>query len=281
MSPVTPRHDNHAGNLRKALRVEPGSKVRLDKLDPEATHGHDKGSSQTDLEAGLRRLVDLQDRLWAEQRHSVLVVLQGIDAAGKDGTIRHVMSAFNPQGCPVTPFKAPTTVEAAHDYLWRVHQRTPGRGEIAIFNRPHYEDVLVVRIHELVPEAVWSRRYDQINAWEQTLAEEGTTIVKFFLNISADEQRERLQARVDDPTKQWKFRLDDLEERKRWNDYTAAFEAALERCSTAWAPWYVIPSNRNWFRNLAVADILGDVLAELDPAYPPSPDVIPPGLKIT
>jgi PPK2 family polyphosphate:nucleotide phosphotransferase len=280
MSPVTPT-DKHAGNLRRALRVEPGSKVRLDELDPEATHGHDKRSSDSDLKAGLRRLADLQDRLWAEQRHSVLVVLQGIDAAGKDGTIRHVMSAFNPQGCPVTPFKAPTTVEAAHDYLWRVHQRTPGRGEIAIFNRSHYEDVLVVRVHELVPEAVWSRRYDQINAWERTLAEEGTTIVKFFLNISADEQRDRLQARVDDPTKQWKFRLGDLDERKRWDDYQAAFEAALERCSTAWAPWYVIPSNRNWFRNLAVADILGDVLDELDPAYPRSPDAIPPGLKIT
>jgi PPK2 family polyphosphate:nucleotide phosphotransferase len=272
-------HD--AGQLRKALRVEPGSEVRLDELDPEATHGQDKRSSDSDLKAGLRRLADLQDRLWAEQRHSVLVVLQGIDAAGKDGTIRHVMSAFNPQGCPVTPFKAPTSVEAAHDYLWRVHQRTPGKGEIAIFNRSHYEDVLVVRVHELVPEAVWSRRYEQINAWEQTLAEEGTTIVKFFLNISADEQRDRLQARVDDPTKQWKFRLSDLDERKRWGDYQAAFEAALERCSTAWAPWYVIPSNRNWFRNLAVADILGDVLDELDPAYPRSPDVIPAGLKIT
>jgi PPK2 family polyphosphate:nucleotide phosphotransferase len=277
---MTP-NDNHPGDLRKALRVEPGSKVRLDELDPGATHGYDKGSSESDLKAGLRRLADVQDRLWAEQKHSVLVVLQGIDAAGKDGTIRHVMSAFNPQGCPVTPFKAPTSVEAAHDYLWRVHQRTPGKGEIAIFNRSHYEDVLVVRVHELVPEAVWSRRYEQINAWEQTLAEEGTTIVKFFLNISADEQRDRLQARVDDPTKQWKFRLDDLEERKRWDDYTAAFEAAIERCSTAWAPWYVIPSNRNWFRNLAVADILGDVLEELDPAYPRSPDVIPLGLKIT
>lgn len=274
-------HDNHRRDLRKALRVEPGSKVRLDELDPEATHGVDKGSSESDLKAGLRRLADLQDRLWAEQKHAVLVVLQGIDAAGKDGTIRHVMSAFNPQGCPVTPFRAPTTVETAHDYLWRVHQRTPGKGEIAIFNRSHYEDVLVVRVHELVPEAVWSRRYEQINAWEQTLAEEGTTIVKFFLNISADEQRDRLQARVDDPTKQWKFRLGDLDERKRWDDYKAAFETALERCSTAWAPWYVIPSNRNWFRNLAVADILGDVLEELDPAYPRSPDVIPPGLKIT
>jgi PPK2 family polyphosphate:nucleotide phosphotransferase len=280
MSRMT-HHDDHAGNLRKALRVEPGAKVRLDELDPEATHGHDKGSSESDLKAGLRRLADFQDRIWAEQKHSVLVVLQGIDAAGKDGTIRHVMSAFNPQGCPVTPFKAPTTVEAAHDYLWRVHQRTPGKGEIAIFNRSHNEEVLVVRVHELVPEAVWSRRYEQINAWERTLAEEGTTIVKFFLNISADEQRDRLQARVDDPTKQWKFRLGDLDERKRWDDYKAAFETALERCSTAWAPWYVIPSNRNWFRNLAVADILGDVLEELDPAYPRSPDVIPPGLKIT
>ncbi len=269
-----------AGRLRKALRVEPGSKVHLDRLDPAATFGLDKETAAPVLQAGLERLGDLQDRLWAEQTHPVLVVLQGIDAAGKDGTIRHVMTAFNPQGCSVVPFKVPSAVEAAHDYLWRVHQRTPGKGEITIFNRSHYEDVLVVRIHSLVPESVWSRRYDQIITWEKTLVEEGTTILKFFLNLSPDEQRDRFQERVDDPRKQWKFRLGDLEERKRWSDYQAAFEAVLERCSTEWAPWYVIPANRNWFRNLAVAEILGDVLEELDPAYPPCPDAIPPGLKI-
>lgn len=269
------------GRLRDALILRPGSRVDLATHDPAATHGHDKADADEELTKGLERLADLQDRLWAEQKHAVLVVLQGIDAAGKDGTIRHVMSAFNPQGCPVTSFKVPTTTELAHDYLWRAHQRTPGKGEIAIFNRSYYEDVLVVRVHEFVPKEVWSRRYDQINAWERMLTEEGTTIVKFFLNISADEQRQRFQDRVDDPRKQWKFKMSDLDERKRWDDYRAAFEAALERCSTDVAPWYVIPANRNWFRNLAVAEILGDVLAGLKPAYPPAPDPIPAGFKVT
>jgi PPK2 family polyphosphate:nucleotide phosphotransferase len=272
---------HHSGHLREALLVKPGSRIHLEKLDPAATHGHAKDASEAVLESGLERLTALQDRIYAEQKHAVLVLLQGIEAAGKDGTIRHVMSAFNPQGCPVTSFKAPTSLELAHDYLWRAHQRTPAKGEIAIFNRSHYEDVLVVRVHELVPEAVWSRRFDQINAWERTLVEEGTTIVKFFLNISADEQRERFQSRVDDPTKRWKFRMSDLDERKLWATYQAAFEEALERCSTEAAPWYVIPANRNWFRNLAVAEILGDVLAGLKPAYPPSPDPVPDGFKVT
>jgi PPK2 family polyphosphate:nucleotide phosphotransferase len=267
--------------LRSTFRVEPGSKVQLDRFDPAATFGHDKNASEPLLKAGLDRLSDLQDRLWAEEKHPVLVVLQGIDAAGKDGTIRHVMRAFNPQSCTVVPFGVPTAVESSHDYLWRIHQHTPARGEITIFNRSHYESVLVVRVHGLDPQAVWSRRYDQINAWERTLADEGTTVVKFFLHISADEQRDRLQERVDDPTKRWKFRLGDLEERQRWGDYRAAFEEMLERCSTDWAPWYVVPANHNWFRNLVVAEILGDVLDALAPAYPPSPDPIPPGLRIT
>lgn len=261
--------------------VEPGSKVHLAKLDPAATHGHNRANAAADLQKGLERLTALQDKIWAEQKHPILIVLQGIDAAGKDGTIRHVMSAFNPQGCPVTSFKVPTSVELAHDYLWRAHQRTPGKGEIAIFNRSYYEDVLVVRVHNLVPKSVWSRRYDQINNWERMLVEEGTTIVKLFLNISADEQRQRIQDRIDDPTKQWKFKMGDLDERKLWPDYQAAFEAVLERCSTDLAPWYVIPANRNWFRNLAVAEILGDVLAGLKPVYPPSADPIPPGFKVT
>jgi PPK2 family polyphosphate:nucleotide phosphotransferase len=216
------------------------------------------------------RLTELQNRLWAEGRHPVLIVLQGIDAAGKDGSVKHVMGAFNPMGCIVTSFKVPTPVEAAHDYLWRVHQRAPARGEIAIFNRSHYEDVLVVRVHDLVPRAVWERRYDQINAFEQRLVDEGTTILKFFLLIDRDEQKARLQSRLDDPSKNWKFKLGDLAERKLWDSYMAAYEAALELCSTESAPWYVIPANRNWFRNLAISQIVADTLDELQPAYPPA-----------
>jgi PPK2 family polyphosphate:nucleotide phosphotransferase len=171
-------------------------------------------------------------------------------------------------GCSVTSFKVPTPVEAGHDYLWRVHERTPGNGEIAIFNRSHYEDVLVVRVHDFVPKKVWSRRFDHINAFEQLLADEGTTILKFFLWIDRDEQKARLQSRLDDPKKNWKFKLGDLAERKLWDDYVIAYEDVLSRCSTDHAPWYVIPANRNWFRNLAIADILATALEELDPRYP-------------
>jgi PPK2 family polyphosphate:nucleotide phosphotransferase len=182
--------------------------------------------------------------------------------------MRHVMTAFNPQGCPVTSFKVPSAEELAHDFLWRVHRRVPGNGEIGVFNRSHYEDVLVVRVHDLVPKDVWSRRYDHINAFERNLVDSGTTILKFFLYIDKDEQRERFGARLDDPEKRWKFRLGDLEERTHWDAYIAAYEDVLERCSTDDAPWYVIPSNRKWFRNLAVTDILGDTLEAMDPRYP-------------
>jgi PPK2 family polyphosphate:nucleotide phosphotransferase len=266
-------------DLRTALHVKPGSRVRLERLDPGATFGHDKASAVEATKAQMERLGDLQDRLWAGAKHSVLVVLQGIDAAGKDGTISKVMEAFNPQGCPVTSFKVPTPEELAHDFLWRVHKRTPAKGEIGIFNRSHYEDVLVVRVHDLVPRKVWSKRYDQINDFERTLTESGTTIVKFFLSIDRDEQRKRFQERYDNPTKRWKFKLADLEERKHWDDYQAAFDEALSKTSTTAAPWYVIPANRNWFRNLAVATILADVIAGLKPAYPPEPD-LPPNLVI-
>lgn len=265
--------------LRTAFRVAPRTRVDLSRIDPAETLGRDKARAQEELATGLERLRDLQERLWAEQKHKVLVVLQGIDAAGKGGTIEHVMGAFNPAGCPVTSFKAPSEEERAHDFLWRVHRRTPATGEIAIFDRSHYESVLVERVRGLVPRGVCERRYDHINAFERLLADEGTTIVKFFLYIDRDEQRERFQARYDDPTKRWKFRLGDLEERERWDDYIAAFEDALSRCSTERAPWYVVPANRKWFRNLAVAAILGDVLEELDPRYP-VPD-LPEGLVIT
>jgi PPK2 family polyphosphate:nucleotide phosphotransferase len=267
-------------DLRAALRVAPETRIRLADIDPGATHGWDKEAAATALDARLARLGDLQDRLWAEARRSVLVVLQGIDAAGKDGTINKVMEAFNPQGCPVTSFKVPSTEELAHDFLWRVHKAVPRKGEIGIFNRSHYEDVLVVRVHSLVPKTVWSKRYAQINEFERMLAANGTTIVKFCLSIDRDEQRERFQARYDDPTKRWKFSMGDLEERTRWDDYQAAFDEALSRTSTEWAPWYVIPANRKWFRNLAVATILAETLADLRPKYPPVAEDVPEGLVI-
>jgi PPK2 family polyphosphate:nucleotide phosphotransferase len=265
--------------LRETLLVQPGSKVDLGTIDSSATHGHRKDRAADELAAGLTRLAELQDRLWAEGRHAVLVVLQGIDASGKDGTIRHVMGAFNPQGCTVSAFKVPTAIELAHDYLWRIHQRVPARGEIGVFNRSHYESVLVERVESLVPKAVWARRYGQINTFEGTLAAAGTTIVKFFLHIDRAEQRLRFEGRLTDPTKAWKFRLADLEVRRRWDDYMAAYEDALSRCSTDVAPWYVIPANKKWFRNLAVAEILADTLDGLNPQYP-EPEAIPPDLVI-
>jgi PPK2 family polyphosphate:nucleotide phosphotransferase len=269
-----------ASALRAALRVAPGRRVQLDRLDHGATHGWDKAAGVAEIERQRQRLTELQDRLWAEGKHAVLVVLQGIDAAGKDGTIKHVMTAFNPQGTPVTAFKVPSAEELAHDYLWRVHKAVPRKGEIGIFNRSHYEDVLVVRVHDLVPKAVWSGRYEQINDFERLLTDSGTTIVKFFLTIDRDEQRERFQARYDDPAKRWKFSMGDLAERARWDDYQAAFEDVLSKTSTATAPWYLIPANRNWFRNLAVSSILADTIAGLKPAYPPVESDVPKDLVI-
>jgi PPK2 family polyphosphate:nucleotide phosphotransferase len=268
-----------SGDLRRALRVTPGTAVTLADVDPAATHGHQKADAGAATIRVLERLAGLQERLWAEHHHKVLIVLQGIDAAGKGGTIEHVMGAFNPAGATVTSFKVPTEPERDHDYLWRVHQHTPGSGRIAIFDRSHYEEVLIVRVHHLVSKDVWSRRYDQINAFEQMLTEEGTTILKFFLYIDRDEQRERFQARYDDPTKRWKFRVGDLDERKRWDDYIAAFEEMLWRTSTPNAPWYLVPANRKWFRNFAVATIVADTLEDLAPAYPIDP-TLPAGLII-
>lgn len=262
-----------------ALRVPPGTRAGLPRRDPGATFGFDKVTAQAATARALDRLTELQDRLWAEGKRAVLVVLQGIDSAGKDGVIKKVMTAFNPQGCPVTSFKVPSAEELAHDYLWRVHRRVPKRGEIGIFNRSHYEDVLIVRVHELVPKRVWSKRYDQINDFERMLTDTGTTIVKFFLSIDRDEQRERFQARYDDPAKRWKFSMGDLAERRRWDDYQAAFEDALTKTSTEVAPWYVIPANRKWFRDLAVASVLADTIAALRPAYP-QPEDLPTGLAI-
>ena len=266
--------------LLDELRVRPGDGPSLDRRDPGARLGADSKSDGLERLAKLvERLGVLHNRLYAEARRSVLLVLQGMDASGKDGVIRTVFTGVNPQGCRVEAFKAPTADELAHDFLWRVHRAAPRSGEIGIFNRSHYEDVLVVRVHKLAPKSVWSRRYDEINDFERTLTEGGTTIVKFFLSIDRDEQRARFQARYDDPTKRWKFSMGDLEERKLWDDYQAAFDDALNKTSTASAPWYVIPANRNWFRNLAVATILADTMADLKPAYPPAPD-LPPDLVI-
>jgi PPK2 family polyphosphate:nucleotide phosphotransferase len=261
---------NQVNELRAALAVRPGTSVDLSDVDAGDSFGFERPAAGQALAKELERLTDLQDRLWAEEKRALLIVLQGIDTSGKDGTIRTVAGAFNPQGCVVSSFKVPTPEELAHDFLWRVHRRVPGKGFIGIFNRSHYEDVLVVRVHSLVPEDVWRARSGQIRDFERLLNETGTTIVKFMLHISRDEQRDRLQARYDDPAKHWKFSLGDLDERRRWDDYMAAYEEALSETSTADAPWYVIPANRKWFRNLAVARILADTMADLDPAYPPA-----------
>lgn len=266
--------------LPDQLRIDPGTRVRLADLDPAATHGHSKDDARKALAASTARLAKLHDQFWAERRHRLLIVLQGIDTAGKSGTIDHVLTALSPAGVRVQAFGVPSGVELAHDYLWRIHQQVPGNGEIVIFDRSHYEDVLVVRVHELVPKARWSRRYEQINAFERLLVEEGTTIVKLFLHISKETQRARLQARLDDPEKRWKFRMIDVEERKRWNEYQAAYEDVLNRCSTSWAPWHVIPADPKWFRNLAVSEILADALERLDLRYPPVATDVPDDLVV-
>ncbi len=251
-------------------RIEPGTSVRLTDLDTRdrrlAADG--KTAAKNTFKDLNARLEKLQELLYAEGKHGILIVLQAMDAGGKDGTIRHVFDRTNPQGVRVTSFKKPTARELAHDYLWRVHQHTPGRGQIAIFNRSHYEDVLVVRVRNLVSETVWSRRYEHINAFERQLADEGTTILKFFLHISKDEQRERFQSRLDEPHKRWKFNRGDIEERKLWQDYMRAYEAVLSRTSTPWAPWYVVPADRKWYRNLVISGILVETLEELNMRYP-------------
>lgn len=249
--------------------VEPHSKVKLRDVDPDYRGGHAKSEdAREEIEDHANRLRDLQELLYAEHKRSLLICLQAMDAGGKDGTINHVLGAMNPQGCKVVSFKQPSATERDHDFLWRVHQHTPAKGEVAVFNRSYYEDVLVARVHDLVPEKVWSKRYDQINDFEKMLAKNDTHLLKFFLYISKDEQLSRFKDRLDDPTKHWKISASDYTERERWDDYIAAFEDVLSRCSTKHAPWFVIPANHKWYRNLVVSRIVVHYLEGLKMKFP-------------
>lgn len=249
--------------------VTPGEPIRLADYDPNDAGEYDKDSAKKVLKRNTKRLLELQEVLWAEGKHAVLIVLQGMDASGKDGTIEHVFHGVNPQGCHVTGFKVPTKEELEHDFLWRVHKAVPRQGMIGIFNRSQYEDVLVVRVENLAPEEVWSKRYEQINHFEKLLADTGTVILKFYLHISKDEQKERFEARRQDPNKVWKFSEEDVAKRRLWDDYMQAYEDAINRCSTPWAPWTIVPANRKWYRNLVVSQALVDALERLGMQYPP------------
>ena len=256
-------------DYRKRFRVKPGGKFRLSDKDAGFT---DKLESEEEAKAELdhyqRRLRELQDRLYVNQSYSLLIVLQALDTGGKDGTINHVLGAMNPQGCRVAHFREPSAEEQAHDFLWRAHKAAPERGEVVIFNRSHYEDVLVVRVHGLVPKHVWSHRYKRINAFEKELAGNETVVLKFFLHISKAEQLRRFKARIEDPAKHWKLNEGDYVDRDHWDDFMEAYHDALKKCSTGHAPWYVIPADHKWFRNLAVARIVVEHLEDLKQGYP-------------
>jgi len=258
-------------DYRKNFLVEPGAKVRVSKIDASYTGKHETHEKALpEIQAHVERMDKLQYLLYADGNQSLLVVLQALDAAGKDGVIRHVFSGMNPQGTSVFGFKQPSKEEADHDFLWRAHRRAPGKGEVVVFNRSHYEDVLVVRVHKLVPRSVWSKRYEQINAFETTLSRAGTTIVKFFLHISPEEQLARFKQRLDDPSRHWKISESDYSERKLWPQYVEAYEDAMALTSTKRAPWYVIPANHKWFRNLAVSQIIADTMDEMGLKLPPT-----------
>ena len=254
--------------------VEPGTSFDLRGVDPSSSSGVTNAqAASAELVTLQERLLSLQERLWAEHRQSLLLVLQGIDASGKDGTISHVFRGVNPQGTRVSSFKEPTPIEFAHDFLWRIHRAVPGAGEIGIFNRSHYEDVLSPRVHHLVEEAVWRVRYDDINAFEALLAHRGTTTIKVLLHISRDEQRQRLLERATRPDKRWKFRESDLNEREFWDEYQKAFSEMVSHTSTKLAPWFVVPANHKWYRNWAVSHLLVETLEQMDPRYPETPPV--------
>jgi len=264
-----------------SYRVEEGTRVNLAERDPD-DRSEFTGTKQAGEKATTqlnKRLEELQEMLWADHSHRLLVVLQAMDTGGKDGTIRRVLEGVNPVGVRVASFKRPTDPELAHDYLWRVHPHVPGDGEIVVFNRSHYEDVLVVRVHDLVAQSRWEKRYRHLVEFERLLTDEGTTIVKFFLHISKEEQRLRLQARIDDPTKHWKFSMADLDERKHWDDYQRAYEEAISNTSTASAPWYVVPANRKWYRDLVVSSVLVEILEKMELRYP-SPESDLSGVEV-
>jgi PPK2 family polyphosphate:nucleotide phosphotransferase len=258
-------------DYRKKFVVEPGAKVRLRKIDPSYTGKHESHEQALPkIQKHLERLTKLQYLLYADANQSLLVVLQALDAGGKDGVVRHVFTAMNPQGTSVFGFKQPSKAELAHDFLWRAHQRTPGKGEVVIFNRSHYEDVLVVRVHKIVPKSVWSKRYELINDFEELLHENGTLIVKFYLHISPEEQLARFHERLQDPARRWKISETDYSERELWPAYIEAYEDAMEQTTTKHAPWYVIPSNHKWFRDLAISQIIADTMDDMGLKLPPT-----------
>lgn len=256
-------------NYIKRLLVKPEQKIKLSDYDPGDTGSlKSKEEAAVILQKNLEKMAKLQYLLYAENKRSLLIVFQAMDAGGKDGTIRSVMSGLNPQGCRVTSFKAPSSEELDHDYLWRIHKEVPRKGEIGIFNRSHYEDVLIVRVHDLVAKSVWKKRFDQINDFEKYLTQNNVLILKFFLNISEDEQKNRIQARMEDPKKNWKLAPEDFEERKYWKNYIQAYEDILSLCSRENAPWFVIPSNKKWYRNVAVSSVILEILEGLSMSFP-------------
>ncbi len=256
-------------NEFKRHLIRPGESPHLAEIDPAGTGDWTKKAARKRLKDVKKELQSLYELLLAERKHGVLVVLQGMDASGKDGVIKHVADAFNHLACYATAFKVPTKVELAHDFLWRVHAVTPGRGEVALFNRSHYEDVLVQRVDNIVPESVWSKRYDAINHFEQLLVDNGILVLKFMLHISLEEQAERMDSRLAAQEKRWKFRVGDLDTRSKWDQYMEAYDDALHRCSTSYAPWYVIPADKKWYRNLAIAEILLAKMRGLEMSWPP------------
>ncbi|HEV2972764.1 MAG TPA: PPK2 family polyphosphate kinase [Pirellulales bacterium] len=254
--------------MSQPLKVKPGAKVQLKDFDPDFHDGIEKQAALEEAAKNADALDELAYRLYAEHRRALLIVLQGMDTSGKDGTIRHVMSRVSPQTCKVVSFKQPNSEELEHDFLWRVHRAVPPKGQIGIFNRSHYEDVLVVRVHHLVEKSVWKSRYEKINLFEKFLAQEGTTILKFFLHISRDEQRERLLKRIEDPHKLWKISEADVAERKYWDDYQRAYEDAIAECGADHASWYIVPANHKWYRNLVVGRVVHETLKQMDPKFP-------------
>jgi PPK2 family polyphosphate:nucleotide phosphotransferase len=258
-----------ANEIIKKLMVIEGKKINLQRLSPDHNFSIDEEKAEYVLKQNLKkRMSELQYRLYAERKNGLLIVFQGIDTSGKDSTIRHVISAFNPQSCAVKAFKEPTTEDLSHDFLWRIHKRAPSRGEIVVFNRSHYEDIIQPRVHKTIHKSIWSQRYEHINAFERCLSDNSIKIIKFFLHISKEEQRKRLEERMNDPSKQWKASESDITERKFWNNYTVAYQDIINRCSNLWAPWYIIPANRKWFRNLVIALIIVDTLERMKPKFP-------------